>query len=291
MHKINKSIPKNLTKNLAKSVLENLAFDELQSKEAATEKLDGVKKHAKPVPTDKVKKELPAGAALKTRFSKATGHPKLKDTLESDDILADEKEAVAKQRPSFRKALEKKYGAAKGDRVKGQLERKAIKKEDEAKKDVKDAEAARKPVKASKEAQNARISWMNDIVNAAESIKGLGKSAPGEWTREKLSKKTNLELWKLRGEAQRLANETNFKNKGTAKVSVPAKKSELMKGATSATQESFKGAGRTKLTVADRIALRKAALEARQAPRLDEQTNKKVTEATPVSRQRPRLKK
>ena len=100
----------------------------------------------------------------------------------------------------------------------------------EARKNYKQApkENKERAPKRSLEAQNARISWMNDITNAARSIKGLGKSVPSEWnSRDTLSKKSNAELWKIRGEATRLASEVNA-SKATKK-SLSDKKS-LMKG-------------------------------------------------------------
>jgi hypothetical protein len=314
MNKLNRSVPKNLGKKLTQSILENLSVQAtVDAKKAqpakveVSEKLDGITKHAKPIQGNKVKQELAQGKELKSRFSKVSTHPKLKHTHEGEKHKLDSSEETKGLHiDGFRKALEEKYGKEKVDAMsdddvyalepQGQryrsLDNKRLSKSTSLRNrpERKDAIETKAPLKGSKESQNARISWMNDIVNAAESIKGLGKSAPGEWTREKLSKKTNRELWQLRGEAQRQINDINFKNKGTAKVSVPAAKATLMKGATSATHENFEGAGRTRLTVKERIALRKAALEARQTPRLENSESKKVTAATNVSRQKPRLK-
>jgi len=82
--------------------------------------------------------------------------------------------------------------------------------------------------KAASEAQNTRISLMNDIVNAAASIKGMGKSAPDAWkSRKSLAGLSNAELWKLRGEATRAATSANADK--AVKKSVSGK-AELMKG-------------------------------------------------------------
>ena len=91
---------------------------------------------------------------------------------------------------------------------------------------------AKKP-RVATEAQNARISWMNDIVNAAVSIKGAGKSVPDQWTsRKNLAGLTNRELWEIRGEATRMASSAN-KDKAVKKslTEIRAQKAELMKGA------------------------------------------------------------
>lgn len=94
--------------------------------------------------------------------------------------------------------------------------------------DVYEVEAEPKRPRRSTEAQNARISWMNDITNAARSIKGLGKSAPSQWmSRDTLSKLSNSELWRIRGEAQRMATEVNASKKTKG---IPSSKASLMKG-------------------------------------------------------------
>jgi hypothetical protein len=83
------------------------------------------------------------------------------------------------------------------------------------------------PIARSNESQNARISWMNDIVNAGVTLKGMKKSAPANWNREALSKLSNTELWKLRGEATRAATTANA---ATATKDSLTDKANFMKG-------------------------------------------------------------
>lgn len=98
--------------------------------------------------------------------------------------------------------------------------------------------------RSANEAQNARTSWMSDIVNAAASLKGLGKSCPDEWTsKEKLAKRSNAELWEIRGKAVQMVASANADEKTKKSLVDKAQleiKSDLMKGSDNPTMESAK---------------------------------------------------
>lgn len=59
----------------------------------------------------------------------------------------------------------------------------------------------------STEARNTHPSWANDIINAANTLKGLGKSASADWfSKEALLKKSSKELFEIRANALRMVS-------------------------------------------------------------------------------------
>jgi rubrerythrin len=224
-----KVAPKNIRSKVTKSIISDLkeAKVEVVAKEAFFKK-----------------KEKPA-APVKAEDKKPVGNPKGRGLVRYIDIESGKSYSEFPSTKEEAEAIVKKLSKDKNLEIKKAFDPEGNKVA------IPDGlkvgfESKNKKPSIAKESQNARISWMNDIVNPSTGI--LKGKVPADWTsRKSLSSKSNAELWDIRGKVQRMATSANADAKVKSDMSKKLDKGDVKPGSSMSEPKATMETGKIRL--------------------------------------------